>query len=89
MTSDRLNTRLPQALAEHVERVAGPQGMYETPSEYVRALIRQDMEEVKTNAYRAIIEGFEDIAEGRYVESSGDWKQDKLKISQKERDGWR
>ena len=40
------------------------------------------------NAYRAIIEGFEDIAEGRYVESSGNWEQDKLKMSQKERDGW-
>ena len=71
-----------------MEHVAGPQGVYETPGEYIRALIRQDMEQAKTNAYHAVIEGLEDIAEGRYVESSGNWEQDKLKISQKERDGW-
>ena len=33
-------------------------------------------------------EFLKDIAEGRYVESSGNWEQDKLKMSQKERDGW-
>ena len=53
MASNRLNMRLPQALVAHV---AGPQGVYETPGEYIRALIRQDMEQAKTNAYHAVIE---------------------------------
>ncbi|MEY3981862.1 MAG: hypothetical protein RLZZ281_731 [Pseudomonadota bacterium] len=42
--SQRINARLPQPLAEFVERMVGEAGLYETPSEYVRDLIRRDME---------------------------------------------
>ncbi len=42
--SERINARLSQPLAEFVDRMVGHTGLYETPSEYVRDLIRRDME---------------------------------------------
>ena len=41
---ERINARLSQPLAEFVDRMVGEAGLYETPSEYVRDLIRRDME---------------------------------------------
>ena len=38
---ERINARLTQPLAEFVERMVSEAGLYETPSEYVRDLIRQ------------------------------------------------
>ncbi len=83
----RINTHLPEPLARHVGRVAGPQGLYETPSEYVRALIRRDMQSESAQISAAIIEGVEDIAAGRYFQSTGDWEKDKAIIAQKEKEG--
>ena len=40
--SERINARLSQPLAEFVDRMVGEAGLYETPSEYVRDLIRRD-----------------------------------------------
>ncbi len=88
MASDRVNARLPESLAQHVARVVGAKGMYETPSEYVRSLIRRDMEADVFQIYSSIIEGFEDIAEGRYFESTGDWEKDKKIFKQKEAEDW-
>lgn len=39
-----LNVRVNSALAEHIEMQIGKFGLYENASEYVRALIRQDLE---------------------------------------------
>lgn len=88
MASDRVNARLPQPLAQHVSRVVGSKGLYETPSEYIRSLIRRDMETDVFQMYSSIVEGFEDIAEGRYFESTGDWKKDKEIFKKKEAEGW-
>ncbi len=44
MVSNRVNAHLPEPLALHVARVVGPKGLYETPSDYIRSLIRRDME---------------------------------------------
>jgi antitoxin ParD1/3/4 len=40
----RLNATLPEPLAEFVARMTGEGGLYETPSEFVRDLIRRQME---------------------------------------------
>lgn len=86
--TDRVNARLPKPLAEHVDRMVGADGLFETPSEYLRSLIRRDMESDSSRIYSSIIEGFEDIKEGRYMESTGDWKKDKELFEQKESDNW-
>ena len=87
--SERVNARLSKPLADHVNRMVGSEGLFETPSEYVRSLIRRDMESDTSQIYAAITEGFEDIKEGRYLKSTGDWKKDKEIFKQKEIEGWK
>jgi Arc/MetJ-type ribon-helix-helix transcriptional regulator len=40
----RLNTTLPDPLAHHVGEMSGKGGLYETPSEFIRDLVRRHME---------------------------------------------
>lgn len=77
MASDRINTRLSKPLADHIERMVGANGVYETPSEYIRDLIRRDMEKDDSVYLRdAILEGYRDIAAGQFFKSTGDFKKD-------------
>ncbi len=87
--SDRINARLSKPLAEHVSRMVGRESLFETPSEYIRSLIRRDMESDSSQVYSAIIEGFEDVNDGLFFESTGDWKKDKEIFRRKEAEGWK
>ena len=42
--SNRINARLSPPLAEFVARMVSVSGLYETPSEYIRDLIRREQE---------------------------------------------
>ncbi|PTX58577.1 antitoxin ParD1/3/4 [Kordia periserrulae] len=86
--SDRINARLPKPLADHVSRMVGQDSIFETPSEYIRSLIRKDMESEFSQVYTAVIDGFTDIKEGRYMESTGDWKKDKELFLKKQSENW-
>lgn len=44
MASNSVNATLPEPLANHVARMSGGEGYYETSSEYIRDLIHRDME---------------------------------------------
>jgi len=88
MASHRVNARLTEPLAQHVARVVGPKGIYETPSEYIRCLIRRDMESETYQIYNAILEGFQDIEENRYFKGSGDFKKDMALLAEKEALNW-
>ena len=88
--SDRINARLSQPLAEFVDRMVGETGLYETPSEYVRDLIRRDMERRDGQFVQdAILTGYRDLAVGRVFASSGDFKADMATLDRNEVDGWR
>lgn len=88
--SERINARLSQPLAEFVERMVGEAGLYETPSEYVRDLIRRDMERRAGQFVQdAILAGYRDVAAGRVFASSGDFKADMAVLDRKEADGWK
>jgi antitoxin ParD1/3/4 len=88
--SERINARLSQPLAEFVDRMVGQAGLYETPSEYVRDLIRRDMERREGQFVQdAMLAGYRDLAEGRVFESSGDFKADMATLDRKEADGWK
>lgn len=87
--SDRINARLSKPLAEHVNRMVGHNNLFETPSEYIRSLIRRDMESDASRVYANIIEGFEDIHEERFFKSSGNWKKDKELFMKKEAENWK
>lgn len=87
--SERINARLSQPLAEFVGRMVGEAGLYETPSEYVRDLIRRDMERRDGQFVQdAILTGYRDLAAGRVFASSGDFKADMAVLDRKEADGW-
>ncbi len=87
MSTDRINARLPNTLAQHVEKMISE--FYETPSEYIRDLIRRDMENLELYyAKEQILEGYKDAAHGRYIKSSGDFKQDLKEFKNKEQHGW-
>jgi antitoxin ParD1/3/4 len=88
--SERINARLSQPLAAFVDRMVGQAGLYETPSEYVRDLIRRDMERREGQFVQdAILAGYQDLAAGRVFESSRDFKADMEALDRKEADGWR
>ena len=87
--SERINARLSQPLAEFVDRMVGKAGLYETPSEYVRDLIRRDMERRDGQCvHDAILAGSRDVAAGRVFESSGDFRTDMAVLDRMEADGW-
>ena len=87
--SDRINARLSQPLAEFVDRMVGESGLYETPSEYVRDLIRRDMERREGQLVQdAILAGYRDLAAGRVFTSTGDFEADMELLERKEADGW-
>jgi len=88
--SERINARLSQPLAEFVDRMVGEAGLYETPSEYVRDLIRRDMERRGGQFVQdAILAGYRDVAAGRVFASTGDFRADMAVLDRKEADGWK
>ncbi len=89
MLSTRINARLSGPLAAFVERMVGKAGLYETPSEYVRDLIRRDMEQREGRLDReSIMAGYRDLAAGAMMPSTGDFQKDMKALAKKEADGW-
>ena len=66
--SSSLNVQLTDALRKYVDERASDKDVYATPSEYIRDLIRQDMQDhaVATN----IVEGLDDVRKGRFSSQS-------------------
>ena len=90
MALGRINARLSRPLAEYVAGLVGEAGLYETPSEYVRDLIRRDMEQREGRTVRdAILSGYRDLADGAIFASTGDFQQDMRVLAEKEAGGWR
>ena len=89
MPSTRINARLSRPLAAFVETMVGEDGLYETPSEYIRDLIRRDMQQRDGQAVRdAVLAGYQDVAAGRTFASTGEFHQDMQTLAQQEAAGW-
>ena len=87
MVSDRINTRLPEELANHVHSMVGSR--FETPSEYIRDLIRRDMDNSATyHIEQSIKSGYSDIKSGKYYKSTGNWEEDKKLFRKRESEEW-
>jgi antitoxin ParD1/3/4 len=67
MTSS-LNVQLTDELRRYVDERASDKDVYATPSEYIRDLIRQDMQDraVALN----VLEGLDDLKHGRFSDKS-------------------
>lgn len=66
--SSSLNVQLTDALRKYVDERASDKDVYATPSEYIRDLIRQDMQDraVALN----VLEGLADLRERRFSSKS-------------------
>lgn len=71
--SRSLNLTLTDELRAFVDENSGDGTRYATPSEFVRDLLRQRMDQVEAAAIRdAIVAGYEDAIAGRTVPFDGD-----------------
>jgi len=63
-----LNVQLTDALRKYVDERASDKDVYATPSEYIRDLIRRDMQDraVALN----VLEGIEDLRHGRFSDKT-------------------
>jgi antitoxin ParD1/3/4 len=66
--SSSLNVQLTDALRRYVNERASDKDVYATPSEYIRDLIRQDMQDraIALN----VLEGLDDLKHGRLSSKS-------------------
>ena len=63
-----MNLSLTDELRDFVNSRTGDGGLYATPSEYLRDLIRRDMESQATVAH--IMSGVDDLTHGRFSDKS-------------------
>lgn len=66
--SSSLNLSLTDELRGFVDSQTGDAGLYATPSEYIRDLIRKDMASHSVVAH--VMVGLEDVKQGRFSEKS-------------------
>ncbi len=76
----RLNTTLPDPLAAYVGAVTGKGTLYETPSEFIRDLVRRHME-TTLNQERADIHNL--LAHSLSEQDYADWTDDDLADARK------
>ena len=60
-----LHVSLPDEMRRYVDRIADGSATYATPSEYVRDLIRKDME--KMEVYHSLLQGLDEAERGEFV----------------------
>lgn len=63
-----MNLSLTDELRDFVNSRTGDAGLYATPSEYLRDLIRRDME--NQSIVRHVMGGLDDLAHGRFSDKS-------------------
>lgn len=67
-----LNVSLTDELREFVDENSGDGTLFATPSEFVRALLREKKERLEAARIRdAILDGYQDFASGRTLEYQG------------------
>lgn len=63
-----LNVQLTKELRRHVDRRASDNDVYATPSEYIRDLVRRDMEDWAIVS--GIAEGLKEVRKGQFVKET-------------------
>jgi Arc/MetJ-type ribon-helix-helix transcriptional regulator len=72
-TQHSFNLSLTDELRSFVDRQSGPGTTFSTPSEFLRALIREKKERLELEELRSgVLEGYADIRAGRVREYTGD-----------------
>jgi antitoxin ParD1/3/4 len=88
MTST-INLSLTDELRSYVDASCGDGTSYATPSEFMRALIRDNKERKEAEVLRAsVIDGYQDILHGRVVTFNGSLASAMAEFDAREEKGW-
>ena len=84
-----INLSLTDELRLFIDRNCGDQGLYATPSEFVRDLLREKKMRQEAAALReGVLEGYRDQIEGRVIEYKGDLRATLSEADKREHAGW-
>lgn len=84
-----INLSLTEELRAFIDRNCGDQGLYATPSEFLRDLLREKKERQEAAALRdGVLEGYRDLIGGRTLEFTGDLRSILNHARQREKTGW-
>jgi antitoxin ParD1/3/4 len=84
-----LNLSLTDELRSFIDKNCGDQGLYSTPSEFVRELLREKKDRQEAAAIRdGVLEGYRDILGGKTVEFNGSLRSALETAKAREQTGW-
>ncbi|MFQ5489895.1 MAG: hypothetical protein ACE5GE_04155 [Phycisphaerae bacterium] len=88
--SRSLNLSLTDELRSFVDKNSGDGTLFATPSEFVRAVLRERKEREDAASLRAsVLEGYQDINEGRAIEYEGSIRSLIKESRRRDKSGWR
>ena len=71
--SSSINLSLTDELRQYIDSNCGDDGLYSTPSEFLRDILREKKDRQEAAALRdGVLQGYQDLIAGRTVEFTGD-----------------
>ncbi len=87
--SRSINLSLTDELRAFVDESSGDGTLFSTPSEFVRAVLREKKERMAAAALRdAVLEGYEDLMRGRHLQYGGDVRKLVDEARRRDENGW-
>lgn len=84
-----INISLTSELRSFIDRNCGDTGLFATPSEFIRALLREKKELQEASAIRdGVMEGYRDLMAGRTIEFKGSLRSSLEEARRLEQNGW-
>lgn len=84
-----INLSLTDELRAFIDSHCGDQGLYATPSEFLRDLLREKKERIEAARIRdGVLEGYRDILNGHSVEFTGSIRSALTEARKREKSGW-
>ena len=87
--SRSINLSLTDELRTFIDTSSGDGTLYSTPSEFVRAVLREKKERIEAASLRdGVLEGYRDLALGRHLPYDGDVRGLVEEARRRDDDGW-
>lgn len=84
-----INLSLTDELRAFLDDNSGDGTLFSTPSEFVRALIRERKERMEAAELRkAVLEGYDDVLQGRTLPLNGDLRSMVAEAKRRDEHGW-
>lgn len=84
-----INLSLTEELRSFIDKNCGDNGVYATPSEFLRDLLREKKDRQEAAAVRdGVLEGYRDLLEGKSIEFKGSLKSALREAKKREQSSW-